>query len=67
MNIKNILHNYEYNTNLTEKPLPAWKQTTHTEPQHQKTKLVTFIYGSKKVRRIAKLFQDTRIRIAFCT
>jgi hypothetical protein len=56
---------YEYNTNLIRKPHPPRKQNTHTDPQHQKTKWVTFTYSGNEVRRITKLFQDTWIKIAF--
>jgi hypothetical protein len=61
--IKNVLHNNEYNTNFIENPPHARKQDTLT-PQRQKTKWVTFTYSGKEVRRITKLFQDTRIKIA---
>jgi hypothetical protein len=48
------------NTNLVRKPPPPQKQNPHTDPQHQKTKWVTFTYSGKEVRRITKLFFRTR-------
>jgi hypothetical protein len=64
--IRNILLN-EYNTNLIEKPPFPQNQNTCTDPQHHKTKWATFTYSSTEVRRITKLFQDTQVKVAFCT
>jgi hypothetical protein len=64
MNIENMLHNNEYNTNLMGEHPPPQKQNTHTDRQHYKTKWVTFTHSSKDVRRTTKLFQDIWIKIS---
>jgi hypothetical protein len=63
---KNILHNNEYNTNLVENLSPKQKQNAHNNPNTKKKKCVTFMYSSKEVRKITKLFRE-KIRVAFRT
>jgi hypothetical protein len=65
--IINIVHNNEDITNLIGKRPTPKKQNALTDPQHQKTKWVRFACRVNEVRRIIKLFQDTRISLAFCT
>jgi hypothetical protein len=64
--IKYILHNNEYNTNITQKKLKQ-KQNPHTDKQNQKPKWVTFRYNGKETRKITKLFRDTKLKIAYRT
>jgi hypothetical protein len=67
--IKNILHNNEYVTSLIEKPINQSKQRTdtHTDPQNQKIKWVTFTYYGKETRKITKIFRDTELKVAYRT
>jgi hypothetical protein len=67
-NIKNILLNNEYGTSLIRKlPPQKEKQNTHTDSPDQKTKWITSTYSGKEARIITKLFQDTKLKVAFCT
>jgi hypothetical protein len=63
------MHNNEYDTSLIEKPLNQGKQRkdTHTDPQNQKIKWVTFTYYGKETRKITKLFRDTKLKVAYRT
>jgi hypothetical protein len=55
--IKNILYNNEHNTYLVGKHPPPQKQKTHTDPQHYKTKWVTYNYSGEEVRRCINFFK----------
>jgi hypothetical protein len=65
--IKNILYNNEYDTSLIEKPTNQGKQRTdtHTDPQNQKIKWVTFTYYGKETRKITNIFRDTKLKVAY--
>jgi hypothetical protein len=66
-NIKSILRNNEYDTNLIRKMPTQKKQNTHIDSQDQKIKWVTFTYSVKETRIITKLFRDTRLKVVFST
>jgi hypothetical protein len=64
---RGVRRNNEYNKNLIRKSPPPQTKTRTLTHSNKKTKWITFTYSGKEVRSITKLFQDTRIKIAFRT
>jgi hypothetical protein len=64
--IKSILHNNEYDTNLMKRPTQKINQETDTDTK-RKTIWATFTYSGKQIRKITKVFKNTKIKTAFRT
>jgi hypothetical protein len=64
--MQGILHNIEYNKNLSTRQPNQHKNNKNTDRQ-QKTKLAIFTYSGKETKKIMKLFKEIQIGIAFRT
>jgi hypothetical protein len=65
--IRNMLRNDVYDIKVISKLPSPIKQYTQVDSQNHKTKWATFTYSGKEVRKVANLFRDTNIKMAFRT
>jgi hypothetical protein len=63
--IQDIFHSNAYIKNLSTRHSDQQKHNKNTDRQHQKTKWAIFTYSGKERKKIAKLFKEMQIGIAF--